>query len=83
MRGDIHQQRVVYTIAKRFKHSEYDITRANAKRVYDICNSKQNKFKEESRQLNLLRDEIKRITPDTMPVIVRRKTRRITSDGRH
>ena len=79
MRGDMEQQTVVYTIAKRYENSKYDLQRYNAKRVYNIVNAKQNKYREEMRNLKKMRDSIKQ----NIPVEIKRKrtTRTIVSSG--
>ena len=84
-RGDLDQQRVVYTINTRFKNSEYDMPKYNARRVYNIVTKKQLKYKEEQEHLRRLKMLIKgEIAPgERVPVEVRttRKTRRIIGSG--
>jgi len=84
-RGDLDQQRVVYTINTRFKNSEYDMPKYNARRVYNIVTKKQLKYKEEQEHLRRLKMLIKgEIAPgERVPVEVRttRKTRRIVGSG--
>ena len=63
LRGDMHQQRVVYTIYKRFKNSTYKtISRANAKRVFDIVNKKQQEHKRKARAERAAQVEVRKIT---------------------
>ena len=85
LRGDVDQQAVVYTIANRFNNSEYKkISRANAKRVYDICNKKQQKYREEIAQLKRMRENISHNVKHNIPVEIKRtrSTRKIVSHGR-
>lgn len=85
LRGDKDQQRVVYTIATRFKHSEYKkISKDNAYRVFKIINQKQhahkmqaNKIKELEAQLEALQNNTPAPTPNQGTVIRTKKTRKI------
>ena len=79
LRGDMEQQAVVYTINKRFKNSQYGLQRYNAKRVFNIVNAKQNKYKEEMRNLKRARDSIKSNIP--VEIKRRRTTKTIVSSG--
>lgn len=74
IRGDMEQQAVVYTIAKRYENSQYDLQKYNAKRVFNIVNAKQNKYREEMANLKRMRDSIKQ----NIPVEIKR--RRITKN---
>ena len=74
IRGDMEQQAVVYTIQNRFTNSKYDLPKYNARRVYNIVNAKQNKYREEMANLKRMRDSIK----NNIPVEIKR--RRITKN---
>ena len=58
MRGDQDQQRVVYTIYNRSFRSKYEIPKYNIKRVYKIVNAKQNKYREEMRKLEAMKQSL-------------------------
>jgi hypothetical protein len=59
IRGDQDQQRVVYTIAKRYNNSTYkQLTRTNALKVYTIVNDKQAAHKKLLKQLKELRAQV-------------------------
>ena len=48
-RGDHNQQRIVYTIAKRFRKSEWPrLTESNAKKIFQIVNKKQQAHRREA-----------------------------------
>ena len=68
MRGDQDQQRVVYTIYNRSFRSRYEIPKYNIKRVYQIVNAKQNKYREEMRKLEAMKQSLM----DSAPIL--RKT---------
>ena len=58
MRGDQDQQKVVYTIYNRSFRSKYEIPKYNIKRVYKIVNAKQNKYREEMRKLEAMKQSL-------------------------
>ena len=58
MRGDQDQQKVVYTIYNRSFRSRYEIPKYNIERVYQIVNAKQNKYREEMRKLEAMRESL-------------------------
>ena len=58
MRGDQDQQKVVYTIYNRSFRSKYDIPKYNIERVYQIVNAKQNKYREEMRKLEAMKQSL-------------------------
>ena len=68
MRGDQDQQKVVYTIYNRSFRSKYEIPKYNIKRVYKIVNAKQNKYREEMRKLEAMKQSLM----DSAPIL--RKT---------
>ena len=68
MRGDQDQQRVVYTIYNRSFRSRYEIPKYNVRRVYQIVNAKQNKYREEMRKLEAMKESLM----DSAPIL--RKT---------
>lgn len=73
IRGDIDQQKVVFTIRNRFNNSKYkQITKANAWIVFQIVNKQQQNFRKEKeriyRLLNQLEHQAKR------PNVVVKKT---------
>ena len=63
MRGDQAQQRVVYTIYNRSFRSRYEIPKYNIKRVYKIVNAKQNKYREEMRKLEAMKESLLKTAP--------------------
>ena len=63
MRGDQAQQRVVYTIYNRSFRSKYEIPKYNIKRVYKIVNAKQNKYREEMRKLEAMKESLLKTAP--------------------
>ena len=63
MRGDQDQQRVVYTIYNRSFRSKYEIPKYNIKRVYQIVNAKQNKYREEMRKLEAMKESLLKTAP--------------------
>ena len=68
MRGDQDQQKVVYTIYNRSFRSRYEIPKYNVRRVYQIVNAKQNKYREEMRKLEAMKQSLM----DSAPIL--RKT---------
>ena len=58
MRGDQDQQKVVYTIYNRSFRSKYEIPKYNIKRVHQIVNAKQNKYREERRKLEAMKQSL-------------------------
>jgi hypothetical protein len=83
-RGDIDQQRIVYTINTRAKNSLYPLARYQARRVFDIVNKKQIKFKQELNELKRLERKLQPLThdkPGVEVVIKRRTTRKTIASG--
>lgn len=73
IRGDIDQQKVVFTIRNRFNNSKYKkLTKSNAWKVYSIVNKQQQNFRKEKERiyklLNQLEHQAKR------PNVVVKKT---------
>lgn len=55
IRGDIDQQKLVYTVRNRFNNSKHKkITKTNAWRVYAIVNQQQQNFRKEKAQIHKL-----------------------------
>ena len=73
MRGDQDQQRVVYTIRRRWKNSQWPrLSRENAKRVFRIVNNKQLEYKRTQRKIAELERALAAKTDNKSAVIIKR-----------
>ena len=76
LRGVYDQQRIVYTIRKRFNASQFKrLSKYNAKKVFNIVNKKQQEYRDIKREI--LADLERK-----QPVVVKKTTRRVISTGR-
>ncbi len=78
MRGDQDQQRVVYTIATRFRRSTYKrLSSTNAWKVYKMVNHKQENFKREKAKIHRLLNQLEHQANKPSTFTQRTKTRKI------
>lgn len=77
LRGQQDQQRIVYTIRKRFNASEFKrLSKYNAKKVFNIVNKKQQSYKE-------IKEHVLSELQRKQPVVVKKRTTRtIAAVGR-
>lgn len=81
IRGDIDQQKLVYTIRNRFNNSQYKtLSKANAFRVYSIVDQQQQNFRKEKAKIYRLLNQLEH-QADRPNVVVKRTVRRRLING--